>query len=505
MNIRATGAGKDSTLTIAGSDVSGQAGTHLEAEGDVNILAADENHLERSKNKSSGFNVGVAIQFGNGVSAGITAGGNVAKGYGNGDRQAWVASQVGSAASKTTIESGKDTNIKGSQARGNRVEVKAENLHIESLQDTARYEGKQESASAQVTVGYGFSASGSYSCSKVKLNYASVKTQAGIFAGDEGYDVDVKKHTELTGGLVTSSDKAEAEGRNRFSTGTLAARDVENHADYKGSAIGLNGSIAANFNPSLGEEYGIPQSNKQAVNDNGDKIYLDAGGKETLEAMSNGKANRAKAESGLDSLTGSLSFGFGSDKDSQHSQTKSGINTANIQIRDERHQFEKTGKSEEEVLMQVNTDTTTENAGNRSGKLENRFNKDEVLKEIQLQVKTTKNFLDDAQEAKDRVIDHYQEPKRKALRQAITDFHEAKMEDKAKYKEKVDELIKEIYALEHIRTGLDLTTGIVAGAPKVMSATTLISVMDTETRRESLYNSLLAAPVEDSNDGGKLY
>ena len=122
-----------------------------------------------------------------------------------------------------------------------------------------------------------------------------------------------------------------------------------------------------------------------------------------------------------------------------------------------------------------------------------------------MQVKTTKNFLDDAQEAKDRVIDHYQEPKRKALRQAITDFHEAKMEDKAKYKEKVDELIKEIYALEHIRTGLDLTTGIVAGAPKVMSATTLISVMDTETRRESLYNSLLAAPVEDSNDGGKLY
>ena len=44
-----------------GSDVSGKGGTYLKAEGDVNILAVDENHLERSKNKSSGFNAGVAV------------------------------------------------------------------------------------------------------------------------------------------------------------------------------------------------------------------------------------------------------------------------------------------------------------------------------------------------------------------------------------------------------------------------------------------------------------
>ncbi|VEI44950.1 Uncharacterised protein [Actinobacillus equuli] len=36
-------------LIIAGSDVSGQAGTHLKADGKVNIEAIDENHLERSK------------------------------------------------------------------------------------------------------------------------------------------------------------------------------------------------------------------------------------------------------------------------------------------------------------------------------------------------------------------------------------------------------------------------------------------------------------------------
>ena len=44
-----------------------------------------------------------------------------------------------------------------------------------------------------------------------------------------------------------------------------------------------------------------------------------------------------------------------------------------------------------------------------------------------------------------------------------------------------------------------------AGASKVISATTLISVLDTKSRRESFKNSLLAPPIEDANDRGKLY
>ncbi|EIJ67536.1 hypothetical protein HMPREF1052_2218 [Pasteurella bettyae CCUG 2042] len=59
-------AGKDATLSITGSDVAGLGGTHLKAEGDINIEAADENHLERSKNQSSGFNVGWRFNLGTG-------------------------------------------------------------------------------------------------------------------------------------------------------------------------------------------------------------------------------------------------------------------------------------------------------------------------------------------------------------------------------------------------------------------------------------------------------
>ena len=129
---------------------------------------------------------------------------------------------------------------------------------------------------------------------------------------------------------------------------------------------------------------------------------------------------------------------------------------------------------------------TTETAESRSGKLENRFDKEKGLKEIQVQVSVTKDFLDNAQEAKDKIIDSYKEPKRKALRKAITDYHNANIENKEQYKAKnLMILLQDIYASEHIRTGLDLATGIVAGASKVISATTLISVLDTKSRRES--------------------
>ena len=63
MNIVATGAGKDSNINIEGSDISGKQGTTLMADNQVNIQASEQNHQERSTNKSSGFNAGVALKL----------------------------------------------------------------------------------------------------------------------------------------------------------------------------------------------------------------------------------------------------------------------------------------------------------------------------------------------------------------------------------------------------------------------------------------------------------
>ena len=119
------------------------------------------------------------------------------------------------------INAGGDVTLAGSQVKGKRVELNAENLNIESLQDKSSYHGKQMNVSGSVTVGYGFAAGGSFNKSKINADHASVNEQAGIYAGDEGYDINVNNHTDLKGALITSTQKAEADGQKTyFSTGS---------------------------------------------------------------------------------------------------------------------------------------------------------------------------------------------------------------------------------------------------------------------------------------------
>lgn len=352
VNIIATGAGKASNIDVVGSDIWGKQGTTLIADNQVNIKAAEQTHQERSTNKSSGFNAGVAIDIGKGVSAGLTVGGNYGKGYGNGDETTYVASHVGDIQSKTVIQAGGDANVIGSGIQGKRVELRAENLNIESLQNKASYDGKQMNVNGSITVGYGFSAEGGYSKSKINSNHASVNEQAGIYSGDEGYDVNVKNHTDLKGAIITSTQQAESSGLNQFSTGTLSHSDIENHSSYKGSSIGISAKGDANGGWTGQEKNGI------------------SGG-----------------------------VGYGRESDNQDSVTKSGINTQNIEIRNENAQQARTGKSITETLAAIKTDINTDNAESQSGKLENRFDKNALQKELNIQVEATKGFVQTASAA----------------------------------------------------------------------------------------------------------
>ena len=488
VNIVATGAGKASNITINGSDVSGKQGTFLGAENDINITAAEQTHKERSTNKSSGFNAGVAIKVSNGVAAGITVGGNYGKGYGNGDETTYVASHVGDANSQTTIQSGGDTNLIGSQVKGKRVEVNADNMNIKSLQDKSNYDGKQTNISGSVTIGYGFSAGGSYNKSKVNADHASVNEQAGIYAGDEGYDINVNKHTDLNGGLITSTQKAEDEGKNRFSTGTITHSDIENHSNYSGSSFGVSGSVAANFDTPLGKE-GQAQSSKQATDSKGNPVYLDKNGKETVSATdTEGNANRAKSATGLASLQSTLGLGYGSDKENQSSTTKSGINTKNIEIRDQAGQLAKTGETVEQTLDSIKTDVTTDNAEQHSGKLENHFDKDKVMKELNIQVKVTQDFRKNAFS----MIDDYVLPKQAELRKQIKE---------AKTEEEKTALYGAIYKLQYQKRLLETVVGIAAGSPGVAITQGTLQLAATKMREETLANSRLFKGIKDAKTG----
>ena len=487
VNIVATGAGKASNITIQGSDVSGKQGTFLEADNDINITAAEQTHKERSTNKSSGFNAGVAMKVSNGTAVGATLGGNYGKGYGNGDETTYVASHVGDSQSKTVIQAGGDANLIGSQVKGKRVEVNAQNLNIESLQDTATYKGKQMNGSGSVTVGYGASVGGRFNKSNIHADHASVNEQAGIYAGDEGYDINVN-HTDLKGGLITSTQKAEDEGKNRFSTGTITHSDLENHSNYSGSSFGVSGSVAANFDTPFGKE-GQAQSSKQAVDDDGNPIYRNDRGELTTEAKNaQGKDNAKQLATGWDSLETSTGFGIGRDKESQSSVTKSGINTANIEIRDQAEQLAKTGETVEQTLDSIKTDVTTDNAEQHSGKLENHFDKDKVMKELNIQVKVTQDFRKNAFS----MIDDYVLPKQAELRKQIKE---------AKTEEEKTALYGAIYKLQYQKRLLETVVGIAAGSPDVAITQGTLQLAATKMREETLANSRLFKGIKDAKTG----
>jgi len=426
------GAGKDSNINIEGSDISGKEGTTLMADNQVNIKAVEQNHQERSTNKSSGFNAGVAIKVSNGEAAGVTLGGNSGKGYGNGDETTYVASHVGDSQSKTVINAGGDVTLAGSQVKGKRVELDAKNLNIESLQDKFRYHGKQMNVSGSVTVGYGASVGGSFNKSKINADHASVNEQAGIYAGDEGYDINVNKHTDLKGALITSTQKAEADGKNHFSTGSITHSDIENHSNYSGRSFGVSGSVSANFETPFGEN-GAAQSTKQATDKDGNLLYTDKNGNTTVNSKGvDGQENTKKLAEGKESLQFSYGMGYGKDSDSQSSTTKSGINTQNIIIKDEAEQLKRTGKTVQEEIAAIKTDITTESAQSQSGKLENRFNKDDVQKELDFQREVTEKFGPNVVEAGSLLANKFGEEakaKRNAAAIALEEAEKAKAEN----------------------------------------------------------------------------
>ena len=425
MNIVATGAGKNSDINIKGSDISGKQGTTLIADNQVNIKATEQNHQERSTNKSSGFNAGVAIKVSNGAVAGATLGGNSGKGYGNGDETTYVASHVGDSQSKTVIQAGGDANIIGSQVKGKRVELNAENLNIESLQDKSRYYGKQMNVNGSVTVGYGASVGGSFNKSKINADHASVNEQAGIYAGDEGYDINVNKHTDLKGALITSTQKAEADGKNHFSTGSITHSDIENQSNYSGSSFSVSGSVSANFETPFGEN-GAAQSTKQATDKDGNLLYTDKNGNTTVNSKGvDGQENTKKLAEGKESLQFSYGMGYGKDSDNQSSTTKSGINTQNIIIKDEAEQLKRTGKTVQEEIAAIKTDITTESAPSQSGKLENRFNKDDVQKELDFQREVTEKFGPNVAEAGSLLANKFGEEAKAKRHEAAIALEEA--------------------------------------------------------------------------------
>ncbi|EHN63592.1 two-partner secretion domain-containing protein [Comamonas testosteroni] len=248
VRISATGAGQDSDITVRGSSISTGGNTHLKADGDIKLLAAENTVETKHSSSNSSAGVGVAISVGQGgASMGITANASRGKGKGEGRDVTWTNSLV-SAGERLTLESGADTNLKGAVVSGKQVVADVGgDLNIESRQDSSSYASRNQTVGGSLTISpAGVPIGGGLNAgqSKVNSNYQSVTEQSGIQAGDGGFQVSVKGDTDLKGAVIASNQTAIDQDKNRFSTeGALTTSDLHNSAHYEGQAVGVNASV----------------------------------------------------------------------------------------------------------------------------------------------------------------------------------------------------------------------------------------------------------------------
>ncbi|MDR5762501.1 hemagglutinin repeat-containing protein [Caballeronia sp. LZ035] len=238
----------EENLNIAGSNVSAS-DVLLAAKNQVNVINTTDTASTRSSNSSKSASVGVSVGTnGFGMSAAMAN----AHGDANSDAAIQNASHV-TGANSVAIVSGGDTNVIGSRIAGRRIAADVGgNLNIASVQDTTVSAAHQSSDGGGFTISQGGGgASFSAQNGHADGNYAQVKEQAGLVAGDGGFDVSVKGNTGLKGAVIAGADDA---AKNDLSTGTLTFADVGNHSHYSASSIG--GSVGLSPGPSSDKAVG---------------------------------------------------------------------------------------------------------------------------------------------------------------------------------------------------------------------------------------------------------
>ncbi|WP_232443013.1 hemagglutinin repeat-containing protein [Burkholderia ubonensis] len=222
-------------ITVAGSNVSGN-DVLLAAKNQIDLQNTTNTDSTRSSNSSSSASVGVSIGT-NGI--GVSAAMSRAHGDGNSDAVMQNNSHV-TGANSVTLLSGGDTNVIGSNVSGRTVTADiGGNLNMRSVQDTTVSSAHQSSSGGGFSVSTmgGGSASFSSSHGSASGNYAGVNEQAGIQAGDGGFNVNVKGNTDLTGAVIASTADP---SKNTLTTGSLTYRDIENHSTYNADSSGFS-------------------------------------------------------------------------------------------------------------------------------------------------------------------------------------------------------------------------------------------------------------------------
>ncbi|WP_036307982.1 hemagglutinin repeat-containing protein [Methylophilus sp. 5] len=470
VRITATGAGSESDLTVVGSQLNAGQDLSLSAQDQLNLIAAKNTQTLQSSNKSSSASVGVSVGLGSSGAVTPTASFNSSRGKANGADTSWTETQV-SAGNKATLQSGTDTTLKGAQVKAKQVVADVGtsgqgNLNVESLQDTATYQSKQSSSGASVSFGSnGIPTGGSVSAGKQKINsdYASVNEQSGIYAGDEGFQVNVNGNTDLKGAIIASTDKAIQDNKNSLTTNTLTTSDIHNKAEYDAKAIAASVGVGS--------------------------------------------------QTGKPTLSGA---GYGKDSGDATSKTVTAVSGGDVTIKDNVLQQSQSGKDATATLVLLKRDVHIDDKGNAvdgqgnavdgqgnavdgqgnavdgqgnstAAKISPIFDADKVAKEIQAQVQITQAFSQQAYQA----VGTYVQEKRQNLQNQLKAATTA--EDKAA----IQAQLKELRIEEQV---MNVLIGAVAGTGGAAFAKESLSAAADQMRRLMIDDSKKFVGVIDAQN-----
>lgn len=242
-------------IVVIGETIRGES-VELDASRNLSLQAGTNTTTITDKYDSKGWSIGANLSVNGGGLLGIDA--NYNKANENGTTVKTTHSGTVVQGNKVITNSGADTAIVGSKVYGDSIQSQiGGNLTIKSLQDSESYRGEKKN------VGFSISTNGTqlggvsaeYSKGKMTSDYASVTEQAGLYAGDEGFDITTKGNTTLEGAVIDSKATA---NKNKISTNSLTVKDIKNKAEYKSSNTGLSYTSVSGFK-------NLSQAGKDAV------------------------------------------------------------------------------------------------------------------------------------------------------------------------------------------------------------------------------------------------
>ena len=240
VNITAT----NGDINLKGVEIEADKEVSLNTTGNINLEAAKKTEKEKSFgiNASAGVTTtgGVSTLDGANTQLGITGSGSYSETSKNNTYYKGTSIKSGG---KTTINSGKDTNLIGSTIAGETVDIKADgNLNIETKKDKINEHRKEGWGGLDVSAGLatntiftgdlGVSAGGG----DIWKNGDKINEQAGITAKKD-INAEIKGDANIKGGILGS----ETGKGNLKVAGDLNISNIHSNYEEGGAIVGING------------------------------------------------------------------------------------------------------------------------------------------------------------------------------------------------------------------------------------------------------------------------